>query len=94
MRKLCDPVSPWWAVAYTKLAAKTVSFILLEICHSFWLWELSQEVIRGIQRLTLETILGNTGNAREFLSFFEEIESSKFQELPALWLCRGRLPSL
>lgn len=34
MRKICHPVSPWWAQAYIEHAAKMVAFILLEVYDS------------------------------------------------------------
>lgn len=51
-------------------------------------------MIEGIRRLNLETIFGNVGKARGCFSLAEAIEGSKFPELPALWSCRGILPSL
>lgn len=83
MRKLCDPESSWWIVAYMKLAAKTAAYILFEVDDSCRLWRLSREMIQDIRRLDLQTILGNTDNARECLSLINAIERSRFRQLPA-----------
>lgn len=94
IRKLMDPKSPWLVWAYTELAAKTAAFILFEVYESCRVWALSRNMIQGIRRLDLKTILGNAGNANECLSLIDTIESSRFRDLPEEWTFRGMLPSL
>lgn len=94
MRELCDPGSLWWVVAYTEIAAETAGFILFEVFDNCRLWALRRDMIQRIRRLSLKTVIGNAGNARECLSLVEAIERSRFQEFPSEWSCRGMLPSL
>lgn len=94
IRELMDPASLWWTVAYTKLAAKTAALVLLELFDSCRLWDLSHEMIEGMRRLNLQSVLGNNRNASERCRFLDAIGTSRFRDLLSTWSSRGMLPSL
>lgn len=51
-------------------------------------------MMESIRRLDLSTVIGNAANAREYLSLFDAIESSRFWDFPAASSCRGIFPRL
>ena len=88
--RLLDRRSGWLVVAYTKHAAKTAVFILMDVYDNLRLWRLPTALIEGIRRLPLLLILGNRANVQELLRILRVIETTELDKLPATWRHRTR----